>query len=75
MERGRKQARDKLKEATRKEFESMIFEGMLTEIQEKILRLHIAHQKSISQIACHLAYSESYVRKQLTKAYNRIAKI
>ena len=75
MDEKRKRARMKLKSATRKEFENMIFEAMLTDMQEKILRLYITHQKSICAISQELSFSETYIRRQLSQAYDRIARI
>ena len=75
MDEKRKKARMELKSATRKEFENMIFEAMLTEMQEKILRLHLRRQKSICAISQELSFSETYVRRQLMQAYERIARI
>jgi len=75
MDEKRKKARTKLKSATRKEFENLIFEAMLTEMQEKILRLYITHQKSICAISQELSFSETYTRRQLAQAYDRIARI
>lgn len=46
MNQRSRDARQRLKEATREEFERLIYEAMLNPSQEKILRLHIAQDVS-----------------------------
>lgn len=75
MNQKSKEARNRLKMSTRKEFEMLIYESMLTPMQEKILRLHIAEGVSISIIAMRLALSDAAVRNQLAMIYEKVAKI
>lgn len=75
MNQKSKEARSRLKRSTRKEFENLIYESLLTPTQEKIVRLHIAEGVSISIIAMRLAISDAAVRNQLSLIYEKIAKI
>lgn len=75
MNQSSKDARTRLKMSTRKEFESFVYESLLTPIQEKIIRLHIADGVPISIIAMRLAISDAAVRNQLSLIYEKVAKI
>ena len=75
MNQSSKDARTRLKMSTRKEFESLVYESLLTPIQEKIIRLHIAEGVPISIIAMRLAISDAAVRNQLSLIYEKVAKI
>lgn len=70
-----REARDKLRKATRKEFESMVYDAMLTPLQEEILRLHFCEGVSIGRIAERVGYSESGIRKLFNLAYEKVSKL
>lgn len=70
-----KKAREKLKMATRAEFEYLLYEAMLTPICEKIVRLHISEGMSVINLTQRFACSETFVRKNLSLAYEKIAKV
>jgi len=71
----KKEARKRLREATRTEFEYLIYGAMLTKEQEKIIRLHIADGLPVCSIAMQMNYSDALVRKRLSEAYRKIAKV
>lgn len=75
MNQSSKDARMKLKKATRTEFDKLIYESLLTPFQEKIIRLHIAEGVPISIVAMRLAISDAAVRNQLSLIYEKVAKI
>ena len=75
MNQETKAARQKLRSATRAEFESVVYDAMLTPMQEKVLRFHICNGVSIQGIAERLGYSDSGIRKMLLRAYEKIAKV
>jgi len=75
MNQKSKDARLQLKRATRREFERLIYEAMLTPMQEHIIRLHIVNDVSVSIIAMRMALSETTVRNQLAAIYEKVAKI
>lgn len=75
MNQSSKNARMRLKKSTRKEFESLVYEAMLTPIQERILRLHIAEGVGVPIIAMRLSVSDTTVRNYLSEAYEKVAKI
>lgn len=75
MNQSSKNARTRLKKSTRKEFESLVYEAMLTPIQERIVRLHIAEGVGIPIIAMRLSVSDTTVRNYLTEAYEKVAKV
>lgn len=75
MNQSSKDARLKLRKATRTEFERLVYEAMLTPIQEHIIRLHVAQGISIACIATRLAMSDACVRKRLCESYEKIAKV
>ena len=75
MNQRSRDARQRLKEATREEFERLIYEAMLNPLQEKILRLHIAQDVSVCDIAERLCCSETTVRKRLSSVYEKVAKV
>ena len=70
-----KMARQRLREATRKEFEMLLYEAMLTPLQEEILVFHIVKGIGLRQIAERKGYSESGVRKILNQSYEKVAKV
>lgn len=75
MNQKSKEARTRLKMSTRTEFEKIVYESMLTPLQDRILRLHIAEGVPISIIAMRLALSDAAVRNQLAMIYEKVAKI
>lgn len=74
MDAARKTAREKLKQATKSEFEQLISDANLTPTQEKIVRLHFVKDWTICKIALTLACCESTIRKNLTAAYDKMTK-
>lgn len=70
-----KEARDKLRKATRNEFESMVYDAMLTPLQEEILRFHFCEGISIGRLAERVGYSDSGVRKLLNQVYEKVSKL
>lgn len=75
MNQRSKEARSRLRMSTRAEFESLVYEALLTPRQEKIVRLHIAEKIPVTHIAERLCMSEGTVRKELREGYEKIAKI
>ena len=75
MKATRKDARQRLKNSTKSEFESLIDNANLTPIQEKILRLHFVKDYSVCKIALLLSCCDSNVRKSLSNIYDKIAKL
>lgn len=72
MKENRKLARQRLKQATKAEFEQIIEDANLTPIQEKILRLHFVKDWTICKIALSLSCCDSAVKRMLTKIYEKI---
>ena len=70
-----KEVRERLKKATRVEFESMIYDAMLTPLQENVLRFYICKGIEIKRISERIGYSDSGVRKILNQAYLKVAKL
>ena len=75
MEQQSKEARERLKMATRAEFEYLLFEAMLTPWCEKILRLYICEGVSVCNLAERFSCSETLIRKHLSTAYKKVAKV
>lgn len=75
MNQASKDARMRLKKSTRREFEALIWEAMLTPMQEKVVRLHIADCLSVPIISMRLAISETTVRNLLSEVYEKVAKV
>ena len=75
MNQRSKEARARLRKATRAEFESLVYEALLTPRQEKIIRLHIAEKIPVPYIAERFCMSEGTVRKNLQDAYEKVAKL
>ena len=73
MKRSRKLARQRLKDATRTEYNALIQEANLTPTQRKILDIHICNGGSISKTAMELFCCEATVRKHLARVYDKIA--
>ena len=71
----RKSARQLLKTATHKEYDTLIYNARLTPTQIKIIDLHFAQEFSICSIAEQLNCCESYVRKSLATIYDKVAKL
>lgn len=69
MNQKSKDARTKLKMSTRREFEALVYESLLTPLQERIVRLHIAEGVPVPIIAMRLAISEAAVRSHLAMVY------
>jgi len=75
MNSASKEARLRLRMSTRAEFERLIYEAMLTPMDEHIIRLHIVEDISIAYIAMRMAISEACVRKHLNQTYKKVAKV
>lgn len=75
MNQQSKEARERLKLATRAEFEHLVYEAMLTPWCEKVLRLHIAECMPVANLAMRFCCSETLIRKQLCAAYKKVAKV
>lgn len=75
MQPGLREARERLRKSTRAEFESLVYDAMLTPMQENILRIHICKGLNIGAIAERLGYSDSGIRKILNKVYEKVAKL
>jgi predicted DNA-binding protein YlxM (UPF0122 family) len=75
MNSASKAARLRLRMSTRAEFERLIFEAMLTPMDEHIIRLYIVNDLSVPIIAMRMAVSEACVRKHLTEIYEKVAKV
>ena len=73
MKEARHKARQRLKDATRAEYENLIHAAKLTPRQEKIINFHILRDYSICKIALSLSCSESLVRKSLSAVYEKVA--
>ena len=71
----RKSARQRLKTATRKEYDILIHNARLTPTQIKILDLHFAQEFSVCDIADKLNRSESCIREKLSEVYDKVAKL
>ena len=73
LEESRLKARKRLKEATRTEYEHLIYAAKLTPRQEKIVNFYIVHDFSVCKIALKLSCCEATVRKELARAYDKVA--
>lgn len=69
-----KEARKYLKEATRNEFEKLIYNAKLTPTEEDIIRRHILQDKSVVAISLELNISERSVKKLLSSIYLKVSK-
>ena len=72
MKKTRFLARQRLKLATKAEFETLLDNANLTPIQLKIIRLHICKGYSVCKIAMALSCCDSSVKKHLAKIYDKI---
>jgi DNA-directed RNA polymerase specialized sigma24 family protein len=75
MNQKSKEARTRLRKATRAEFESLVYEALLTPMQEKIIRLHIVEKIPVTYIAERFCMSEGTVRRNLQEVYEKVAKL
>ena len=75
MLKHRKDARERLKQATLAEYNDLIHRANLTPEQIKILDLHIKIGRSISDIAVELFCCDATIRKRLAETYDKIAKV
>ena len=73
MIKARKKARQRLKLATRAEYEALIFAAKLTPTQEQIINLRILHDLPICEIAARLNCCESIIRRRLAEIHDRIS--
>ena len=70
-----REARERLKKSTRAEFDALVYDAMLTPMQENVLHLHIGKNMAIGSIAERIGYSDSGIRKILNQAYEKVAKL
>lgn len=75
MKETRLLARQRLKQATKAEFETLIVGANLTPFQEQIIRLHIVKGYSVYKTAMTLSCCESSIRKNLSTIYEKVAKL
>lgn len=75
MEPACKAARSYLKEATRSEYNEIVYEAKLTPEQEEILLRHILNAETLVKISLGLHCSIANVKKQLHEAYMKISKV
>lgn len=73
MDEGRKNARKKLKEATKSQYTKMTDEAALTPSQKEALDMHILEDLTIVQIAVRMHISERTVADKLAMAYKKIS--
>lgn len=69
-----KAARQRLKEATRTEYDALTREAKLTPTQEDILRRHILCGDTICKISIDTSISERRVKLHLHQAYKAVSK-
>lgn len=74
MNKYSKAGRRYLKESTRGEFETAIYNAKLTPFQEQVVRLHILNDKSVVAIAMELNCSEATVKRALQIVYLRFCR-
>lgn len=67
-----KNARKKLKAATRSEYLKLTYDAALTPEQQQILDLHILRGKSIFQISIEMNMSERTITQKLFATYKKI---
>ena len=75
MKKTRYLARQRLKQATKTEFDFLLENANLTPLQEKIIRLHIVKGYSVCKIALALSCCDSSIRKNLSIIYEKVAKL
>ena len=69
----RKDARNRLKNCSRAEYDCLLHAAKLTIAQKQILDMFIADGLPICEIAYRLNFCESLVRKRLAESYDKIA--
>lgn len=70
-----KAARQRLKESTRTEYETLTREAKLTPTQEDILRRHILCGDTVCKISLDTSISERRVKLRLHQAYAAVSRI
>ena len=70
-----KAARQRLKDATRMEYKTLVKEAKLTPTQEDILRRHILYGDTICKISLDTSISERRVKLRLHQAYAAVSRI
>lgn len=75
MDEGCKAARQRLKDATRTEYEALTREAKLTPTKEDILRRHILCGDSVCKISLDTSISERRVKLNLHQAYAAVSRI
>ena len=73
MFRHRREIRERLRRANRKEYDLLVHEAKLTPREASVLSDFILHEKSVGDIASRMECGGTLVRKLLTKAYDKIA--
>lgn len=68
--------RQKVKDiGTPADFEKILSGVILSDVEQKIMRLHYLNEKSLMEIAENLGYSERTVKRRHKTALRKIAKI
>lgn len=75
MDAGCKAARQRLKESTRTEYETLTREAKLTPTQEDILRRHILCGDTVCKISLDTSISERRIKLHLHQAYAAVSRI
>lgn len=75
MEESHKTARQYLKQCTRKEFEKIVQESYLSELEGKMLFMHIIKDNPLGYIGDMIGLSERAVKIRLRKIYGKVAKV
>lgn len=68
----RKAARDRLKSASRAEYEHLTYEAKLTPKEAEILSMHILNDKRIKEIAQQMKCGCTIIRNYLARAYDKV---
>ena len=71
----RKDARQRLKQATLEEYNTLIQAAKLTPTQKKLVDLHILRAHSIVNLSLELFLSEATIRNHLAQVYDKVAKM
>lgn len=71
----RQAARQRLRDCTRAEYNSLTHSANLTPFQEKVIALYIIDKLPQSEIAFKLSICESLVRRRLAEVYDKVAKL
>lgn len=75
MFKHRKDARQRLKDATLEEYNELVKKANLTPTQEELLYLHIRREHSVINLTLEWFLCETAIRKHLSAAYDKVAKL